>query len=163
MPNQKCAPICWGDPSWNNVTAESTHLQCQIRVEFKLNSRLCASLHSSPFCSLFLLPAFVLPPVCVFFFVFFSLYSPTKASLYGAILFTMQEAHWLPVSKSTLILIFTLFMATSKVRSAIQWLNSEPSTSVNTSALCQNTLFCFVGLMKHVLYYTNQGLWEIHN
>nr|XP_006639855.1 PREDICTED: trimeric intracellular cation channel type A [Lepisosteus oculatus] len=40
---------------------------------------------------------------------------PTKASLYGAILFTMQEAHWLPVSKSTLICLFTLFMATSKV------------------------------------------------
>eukprot|EP00064_Thunnus_orientalis_P021645 superscaffoldBa00006699_g21811 len=40
---------------------------------------------------------------------------PTKASLYGAILFTLQEAHWLPISKGTLILIFTLFMATSKV------------------------------------------------
>uniref|UniRef100_A0A3P8S1F6 Trimeric intracellular cation channel type A n=1 Tax=Amphiprion percula TaxID=161767 RepID=A0A3P8S1F6_AMPPE len=40
---------------------------------------------------------------------------PTKASLYGAILFTMQEAHWLPVSKSVLILVFTLFMATTKV------------------------------------------------
>ncbi|MEQ2173164.1 Trimeric intracellular cation channel type A, partial [Goodea atripinnis] len=42
--------------------------------------------------------------------------SPTKASLYGAILFTLQEAHWLPVSKSTLILVFTLFMATTKVK-----------------------------------------------
>ncbi|KAG5276433.1 hypothetical protein AALO_G00131980 [Alosa alosa] len=40
---------------------------------------------------------------------------PTKASLYGAILFTLQEAHLLPVSKSTLICVFTLFMATSKV------------------------------------------------
>jgi len=45
-----------------------------------------------------------------------SLCSPTKASLYGAVLFTLQEAQWLPVSKSTLILVFTLFMATSKVR-----------------------------------------------
>lgn len=45
--------------------------------------------------------------------------SPTKASLYGAILFTLQEAHWLPVAKSTLILAFTLFMATSKVRSVL--------------------------------------------
>lgn len=41
--------------------------------------------------------------------------SPTKASLYGAILFTLQETHWLPASKSTLILVCTLFMATSKV------------------------------------------------
>lgn len=40
---------------------------------------------------------------------------PTKASLYGAILFTLQEAHILPVSKATLICLFTLFMATSKV------------------------------------------------
>ncbi|KAI7795539.1 trimeric intracellular cation channel type A [Triplophysa rosa] len=40
---------------------------------------------------------------------------PTKASLYGAILFTLQEAHVLPASKSTLICLFTLFMATSKV------------------------------------------------
>uniref|UniRef100_A0AAV2KP46 Trimeric intracellular cation channel type A n=1 Tax=Knipowitschia caucasica TaxID=637954 RepID=A0AAV2KP46_KNICA len=40
---------------------------------------------------------------------------PTKASLYGAILFTLQEAHLLPVAKSSLILGFTLFMATSKV------------------------------------------------
>ncbi|XP_008404541.1 trimeric intracellular cation channel type A [Poecilia reticulata] len=41
---------------------------------------------------------------------------PTKASLYGAILFTLQESHWLPVSKSVLILVFTLFMATAKVK-----------------------------------------------
>jgi len=40
---------------------------------------------------------------------------PTKASLYGAILFTLQEAHLLPLSKSLLIVLFTLFMATSKV------------------------------------------------
>ncbi|XP_076008955.1 trimeric intracellular cation channel type A [Genypterus blacodes] len=40
---------------------------------------------------------------------------PTKASLYGAILFTLQESHILPVSKSTLILVFTLFMITCKV------------------------------------------------
>ncbi|KAA0707912.1 Trimeric intracellular cation channel type A [Triplophysa tibetana] len=40
---------------------------------------------------------------------------PTKASLYGAILFTLHEAHVLPGSKSTLICLFTLFMATSKV------------------------------------------------
>lgn len=40
---------------------------------------------------------------------------PTKASLYGAILFTLQEAHLLPLSKATLICLFTLFMASSKV------------------------------------------------
>ncbi|KAG7282816.1 hypothetical protein CRUP_012205 [Coryphaenoides rupestris] len=40
---------------------------------------------------------------------------PTKASLYGAILFTLQETHWIPIAKSTLILLFTLFMITCKV------------------------------------------------
>uniref|UniRef100_A0A8C5QG06 Trimeric intracellular cation channel type A n=1 Tax=Leptobrachium leishanense TaxID=445787 RepID=A0A8C5QG06_9ANUR len=40
---------------------------------------------------------------------------PTKASLYGAILFTLQQSHWLPISKANLIFFFTLFMATCKI------------------------------------------------
>ncbi|XP_010328495.3 trimeric intracellular cation channel type A [Saimiri boliviensis] len=40
---------------------------------------------------------------------------PTKASLYGAILFTLQQTRWLPVSKATLIFIFTMFMVSCKV------------------------------------------------
>ncbi|CAI5799192.1 trimeric intracellular cation channel type A [Podarcis lilfordi] len=40
---------------------------------------------------------------------------PSKASLYGAVLFTLQQAHWLPVSKATLIFFFTLFMIVCKV------------------------------------------------
>ncbi|XP_069623856.1 trimeric intracellular cation channel type A [Ranitomeya imitator] len=40
---------------------------------------------------------------------------PTKASLYGAILFTLQQSHWLPISKVYLIFFFTLFMATCKI------------------------------------------------
>nr|XP_056701193.1 trimeric intracellular cation channel type A [Euleptes europaea] len=40
---------------------------------------------------------------------------PSKASLYGAVLFTLQQAHWLPVSKDSLIFCFTLFMITCKV------------------------------------------------
>uniref|UniRef100_A0A674IZJ2 Trimeric intracellular cation channel type A n=1 Tax=Terrapene triunguis TaxID=2587831 RepID=A0A674IZJ2_9SAUR len=35
---------------------------------------------------------------------------PTKASLYGAILFTLQQTHWLPISKANLIFFFTMFM-----------------------------------------------------
>lgn len=41
--------------------------------------------------------------------------SPTKASLYGAILFTLQQTRWLPVSKASLIFIFTMFMVSCKV------------------------------------------------
>ncbi|KAG8454861.1 hypothetical protein GDO86_001183 [Hymenochirus boettgeri] len=40
---------------------------------------------------------------------------PTKASLYGAILFTLQQANWLPISKAYLIFFFTLFMAACKI------------------------------------------------
>ncbi|XP_066460717.1 trimeric intracellular cation channel type A isoform X2 [Eleutherodactylus coqui] len=40
---------------------------------------------------------------------------PTKASLYGAILFTLQQSHWLPISKANLIFFFTLLMATCKI------------------------------------------------
>lgn len=41
--------------------------------------------------------------------------SPTKASLYGAVLFTLQQTRWLPVSKASLIFIFTMFMVSCKV------------------------------------------------
>ncbi|XP_034035948.1 trimeric intracellular cation channel type A [Thalassophryne amazonica] len=57
---------------------------------------------------------------------------PTKASLYGAILFTMQEAHWLPVSKSTLILAFTLFMATCKVTMTVRHTHGSPFTLIES-------------------------------
>ncbi|XP_062816090.1 trimeric intracellular cation channel type A isoform X2 [Anolis carolinensis] len=40
---------------------------------------------------------------------------PSKASLYGALLFTLQQTHWLPVSKVTLLFSFTLFMMVCKV------------------------------------------------
>uniref|UniRef100_A0A673BFR4 Trimeric intracellular cation channel type A n=1 Tax=Sphaeramia orbicularis TaxID=375764 RepID=A0A673BFR4_9TELE len=60
------------------------------------------------------------------------LLDPTKASLYGAILFTLQEAHWLPVSKSTLILIFTLFMATSKVVMTARHSHGSPFTLIES-------------------------------
>nr|XP_048283178.1 trimeric intracellular cation channel type A isoform X2 [Myodes glareolus] len=39
---------------------------------------------------------------------------PTKASLYGAILFTLQQTRWLPVSKASLIFVFTMFMVSCK-------------------------------------------------
>ncbi|XP_026179453.1 trimeric intracellular cation channel type A [Mastacembelus armatus] len=57
---------------------------------------------------------------------------PTKASLYGAILFTLQEAHWLPVSKSMLILAFTLFMATSKVVMTARHSHGSPFTLIES-------------------------------
>lgn len=41
--------------------------------------------------------------------------SPTKASLYGTILFTLQQTHWLPISEANLIFFFTMFMIICKV------------------------------------------------
>ncbi|XP_065714234.1 trimeric intracellular cation channel type A isoform X1 [Patagioenas fasciata] len=40
---------------------------------------------------------------------------PTKASLYGTVLFTLQQTHWLPVSEANLIFFFTMFMIICKV------------------------------------------------
>lgn len=57
---------------------------------------------------------------------------PTKASLYGAILFTLQEASWLPISKSTLICLFTLFMATFKVIMTARHSHGSPFTLIES-------------------------------
>ncbi|KAI6072248.1 Trimeric intracellular cation channel type A isoform X1 [Aix galericulata] len=46
--------------------------------------------------------------------------SPTKASLYGTVLFTLQQTHWLPVSEANLIFFFTMFMIVCKV-SIVVW------------------------------------------
>ncbi|NXI49600.1 TM38A protein, partial [Chloroceryle aenea] len=40
---------------------------------------------------------------------------PTKASLYGTVLFTLQQTHWLPISEAYLIFFFTMFMIVCKV------------------------------------------------
>ncbi|XP_003464294.1 trimeric intracellular cation channel type A [Cavia porcellus] len=40
---------------------------------------------------------------------------PSKASLYGAVLFTLQQTRWLPMSRATLIFLFTMFMVSCKV------------------------------------------------
>ncbi|KAJ8408349.1 hypothetical protein AAFF_G00257630 [Aldrovandia affinis] len=57
---------------------------------------------------------------------------PTKASLYGALLFTLQETHWLPISKSLLICLFTLFMVTSKVTMTARHSHSSPFALVES-------------------------------
>ncbi|XP_067168924.1 trimeric intracellular cation channel type A isoform X3 [Apteryx mantelli] len=40
---------------------------------------------------------------------------PTKASLYGTLLFTLQQTRWLPISEANLIFFFTMFMIVCKV------------------------------------------------
>ncbi|XP_053148055.1 trimeric intracellular cation channel type A isoform X2 [Hemicordylus capensis] len=60
---------------------------------------------------------------------------PSKASLYGALLFTLQQAHWLPVSKASLIFFFTLFMVTCKVFMTATHSHGSPFVLVE-GALC---------------------------
>ncbi|XP_041087120.1 trimeric intracellular cation channel type A [Polyodon spathula] len=73
---------------------------------------------------------------------------PTKASLYGAIMFTLQQTHWLPVSKNTLILLFTVFMASSKVFMTATHSHSSPFTLVE-SMLCKVLFSSTAGSAPH--------------
>nr|XP_060640803.1 trimeric intracellular cation channel type A [Anolis sagrei ordinatus] len=60
---------------------------------------------------------------------------PSKASLYGALLFTLQQTHWLPVSKPTLLFSFTLFMMVCKVFMTATHSHGSPFALVE-GALC---------------------------
>ncbi|KAK6467568.1 trimeric intracellular cation channel type A-like, partial [Huso huso] len=90
------------------------------------------------------------PVICVMSSDLFSLLpsSPTKASLYGAIVFTLQQTHWLPVSKNTLILLFTLFMAASKVFMTATHSHSSPFMLVE-SMLCKVLFSSTAGSAPH--------------
>ncbi|XP_042198596.1 trimeric intracellular cation channel type A [Callorhinchus milii] len=46
---------------------------------------------------------------------FLNMSFPTKASLVGAVLFTLQQARWLPISKHNIVFLFTAFMVVTKV------------------------------------------------
>ncbi|XP_005989962.1 trimeric intracellular cation channel type A isoform X2 [Latimeria chalumnae] len=61
---------------------------------------------------------------------------PTKASLYGAILFTMQQTHWLPISKANLLLLFTLFMAVCKVFMTATHSHASPFAPIESTICC---------------------------
>lgn len=52
-----------------------------------------------------------------------SLNSPTKASLLGAVIFTLQQARWLPISKNNVVFLFTIFMIVTKVNYFFQLQN----------------------------------------
>ncbi|XP_052608445.1 trimeric intracellular cation channel type A isoform X1 [Peromyscus californicus insignis] len=55
---------------------------------------------------------------------------PTKASLYGAVLFTLQQTRWLPVSKASLIFVFTMFMVSCKPCRCLQGLGLPVCTLI---------------------------------
>ncbi|NXQ65511.1 TM38A protein, partial [Quiscalus mexicanus] len=51
---------------------------------------------------------------------------PTKASLYGTVLFTLQQTHWLPISEANLIFFFSMFMIVCKVFMTATHSHSSP-------------------------------------
>ncbi|OPJ86731.1 paired amphipathic helix protein Sin3b isoform A [Patagioenas fasciata monilis] len=57
---------------------------------------------------------------------------PTKASLYGTVLFTLQQTHWLPVSEANLIFFFTMFMIICKVFMAATHSHASPFAPVES-------------------------------
>lgn len=80
---------------------------------------------------------------------------PTKASLYGAILFTLQQTHWLPISKANLIFFFTLFMAVCKVFMTATHSHASPFVPVE-AALCP-VLFGFGGDSHDAHHHEDHG------
>lgn len=58
-----------------------------------------------------------------FFFAF--LFSPTKITLIGAVLFALQQTHYLPLQKHHLMFIYTVFIVVNKV-SLVPNLDSKP-------------------------------------
>uniref|UniRef100_UPI00398F3D06 trimeric intracellular cation channel type A-like n=1 Tax=Pristiophorus japonicus TaxID=55135 RepID=UPI00398F3D06 len=46
---------------------------------------------------------------------FLNMSFPTKASLVGAVIFTLQQTHWLSISKHNIVFLFTIFMVVTKV------------------------------------------------
>lgn len=58
-----------------------------------------------------------------FFFAF--LFSPTKITLIGAVLFALQQTHYLPLQKHHLMFIYTIFIVVNKV-SLMPNLDSKP-------------------------------------
>ncbi|XP_078527432.1 trimeric intracellular cation channel type A [Lissotriton helveticus] len=80
---------------------------------------------------------------------------PTKASLYGAILFTMQQTHWLPVSKANLIFFFTLFMAASKIFMTATHSHASPFTPIE--AFVSPIIFGSIGWSHDDLHHDDHG------
>lgn len=54
------------------------------------------------------------------------LLSPTKITLIGAVLFALQQTHYLPVQKHHLMLIYTVFTVVNKV--SLVYFITEPVT-----------------------------------
>lgn len=57
---------------------------------------------------------------------------PTKATLLGAVLFTVEAAGWLPLSEEFLILIVTIFLVTTKVMLTAMHSHASPFDPIET-------------------------------
>ncbi|XP_052444555.1 trimeric intracellular cation channel type B-like [Carassius gibelio] len=64
---------------------------------------------------------------------------PTKVTLLGSVLFSLQQCHFLPIQTHHLIFIYTLFIVTNKTRMMLLGSSSYPFSAVES--LIYNTLF----------------------
>ncbi|XP_026109874.1 trimeric intracellular cation channel type B-like, partial [Carassius auratus] len=64
---------------------------------------------------------------------------PTKVTLLGSVLFSLQQCHFLPIQTHHLIFIYTLFIVTNKTRMMLLGSSSYPFSAVES--LIYKTLF----------------------
>ncbi|XP_059381703.1 trimeric intracellular cation channel type B-like [Carassius carassius] len=64
---------------------------------------------------------------------------PTKVTLLGSVLFSLQQCHFLPIQTHHLIFIYTLFIVTNKTRMMLLGSSSYPFSAVES--LLYKTLF----------------------
>ncbi|XP_017263034.1 trimeric intracellular cation channel type B [Kryptolebias marmoratus] len=58
---------------------------------------------------------------------------PTKITLMGAVLFALQQTHYLPLQKHHLMLIYTIFIVVNKSRMMLTGSSSSPFASVESA------------------------------
>uniref|UniRef100_A0A8C7YUX4 Transmembrane protein 38B n=1 Tax=Oryzias sinensis TaxID=183150 RepID=A0A8C7YUX4_9TELE len=64
---------------------------------------------------------------------------PTKITLIGAVLFTLQQTHYLPVQKHHLMLVYTIFIVVNKSRIMLTGSSSSPFATIES--VLYKTLF----------------------
>ena len=62
-------------------------------------------------------------------------HSPTKVTLIGAVLFSLQQCHYLPLRTPELMLIYTVFIVVNKVCMSPSALGADPA---DTTPLCSD-------------------------
>ncbi|MEQ2160294.1 hypothetical protein GOODEAATRI_032146, partial [Goodea atripinnis] len=68
-------------------------------------------------------------------------FSPTKVTLMGAVLFALQQTHYLPLQKHHLMLFYTIYIVVNKVSSRMMLTGSSSSPFSPIESALYKTLF----------------------